>query len=158
MHEEQIIVSRDNVKNLMTPGKLITAVGTTSMRTLESLYWFGAKLKGNPDIPFKIDQSDAYTITDRPSKEDALKNVCEYMERNQLDQITGETSIFIRPGYQFRICGALITNFHQPASTLILLVAAFVGKDWRAIYEEALTNDYRFLSYGDSSLLIPDFD
>ena len=79
------------------------------------------------------------------------------MDRKQVDQLVGETAIFIRPGYKFRVCEALITNFHQPGSTLILLVAAFVGPDWRKIYHEALENNYRFLSYGDSSLLLPAF-
>ena len=155
MHEEQIIVSRTNVENMLIPGRMITAVGTTSMRTLESLYWFGAKLIADPNSKFKIGQQDAYTCIDPPPEPEALKAVLEHMDRNQLDYLIGETSIFIRPGYDFRICKALITNFHQPASTLILLVAAFVGQDWRKIYKEALRNDYRFLSYGDSSLLIP---
>jgi S-adenosylmethionine:tRNA ribosyltransferase-isomerase len=84
-----------------------------------------------------------------------MEAIKKYMNNNGLEAITGETSIFIKPGYGFRICQGLITNFHQPASTLILLVAALVGKDWRTIYDEALKNDYRFLSYGDSSLLLP---
>lgn len=155
MHEEQIIISRTNVRNLLTPGRLVTAVGTTSMRTLESLYWYGAKLLRNPNCDFRIGQRDPYTLSESPSMDQAMRAVMDYMDRNQLDHLIGETSIFIRPGYTFRICKALITNFHQPASTLILLVAAFVGDDWRKIYEEALTHDYRFLSYGDSSLLIP---
>jgi S-adenosylmethionine:tRNA ribosyltransferase-isomerase len=80
------------------------------------------------------------------------------MDTRQIDTVTGETSIYIVPGYTFKVCNALITNFHQPASTLILLVAAFIGKDWKKVYEEALQNGYRFLSYGDSSLLIPEVD
>ena len=155
MHEEQIIVTKANVRNLLTPGRLVTAVGTTSMRTLESLYWYGAKLLSDPQCEFRIGQRDAYTFTGPPATEKALQAVMDFMNRNQLDSLVGETSIFIRPGYTFRVCKALITNFHQPASTLILLVAAFAGDDWKKIYEEALANDYRFLSYGDSSLLIP---
>lgn len=155
MHEEQIIITRANLENLSDPGKLITAVGTTSMRTLESLYWFGAKLLLNPDSEFKISQYDAYTLPHHPLREEAITAVAEYMDRNQMENLIGETSIFIKPGYPFKICKALITNFHQPASTLILLVAAFVGEDWKKIYDEALRGDYRFLSYGDSSLLIP---
>lgn len=154
MHEEQIIITRANLENLLIPDKLITAVGTTSMRTLESLYWFGAKLLQHPDSEFRISQDDAYTLP-QPLPEESINAVVQYMNRNHLETLTGETSIFIRPGYSFKICKALITNFHQPASTLILLVAAFVGEDWRKIYDEALKNDYRFLSYGDSSLLIP---
>jgi S-adenosylmethionine:tRNA ribosyltransferase-isomerase len=157
MHEEQVIVSRASVEHILAKGKLITAVGTTSMRTLESLYWFGVKLIDNPESEFQISQRDPYALTNLPSKEDALKAVATRMDKHGMDQLVGETSIFIRPGYKFKVCQALITNFHQPASTLILLVAAFVGEDWRKIYEEALKNDYRFLSYGDSSLLMPHF-
>lgn len=155
MHEEQIVVSRGNVQNLLATGKTITAVGTTSMRTLESLYWFGAKLMLNGDSAFRIGQDDPYTIQNCPQPGEAIQAVAAYMDRHEMDTLVGETSIFIRPGYAFKICKALITNFHQPASTLILLVAAFVGEDWRKIYEQALKNDYRFLSYGDSSLLMP---
>lgn len=157
MHEEQIIITRANLENLLDPGKLITAVGTTSMRTLESLYWFGAKLLLNPDSEFKISQYDAYTLPHQPLREEAITAVAEYMDRNQMENLIGETSIFIKPGYSFKICKALITNFHQPASTLILLVAAFVGEDWRKVYDEALRGGYRFLSYGDSSLLMPEW-
>jgi S-adenosylmethionine:tRNA ribosyltransferase-isomerase len=155
MHAEQIIITRKNIDNLLTPGKFIVAVGTTSMRTLESLYWFGAKLiKGSTD--FKITQDDPYQYAHPlPTAVEALVEVKKYMDRSGQDNLLGETAIFIRSGYQFRICQGLITNFHQPASTLMLLVAAFVGNDWRRIYDEALKNDYRFLSYGDSSLLLP---
>jgi S-adenosylmethionine:tRNA ribosyltransferase-isomerase len=134
---------------------MITAVGTTSMRTLESIFWYGAKLLQDPNSEFTIGQSDAMTLPAPPAAE-ALAAVARYMDQNKLSSLVGHTSIFIRPGYNFKICKALITNFHQPASTLIMLVAAFVGDDWRRIYKEALTHDYRFLSYGDSSLLIPD--
>lgn len=155
MHQEQIIISRANIHNLLAPGRFITAVGTTSMRTLESLYWFGAKLLQDPHQEFRIHQQDAYAFENPPRTDDALKAVLAHMEQTQTDTLVGETSIFIRPGYSFKVCKALITNFHQPASTLILLVAAFVGHDWKKIYEEALRNEYRFLSYGDSSLLMP---
>lgn len=155
MHEEQIIITRHNIDNLRTAGRMITAVGTTSMRTLESLYWFGAKLLANPQSEFRISQHDANTFDNPPTAEQALEAVAEHMRKNQMDSLIGETAIYITPGYKFRLCQALITNFHQPASTLILLIAAFVGADWKNIYEEALKNDYRFLSYGDSSLLIP---
>ena len=155
MHEEQVIVNRKNLENLLVTPRLITPVGTTSMRTLESLYWFGVKLLQDPHSEFRISQHDPYLINDPPSKEESLNAVARYMDENQFNEIIGETSIYIRPGYTFRVCQGLITNFHQPASTLILLVAAFIGEDWRRIYEEALNKDYRFLSYGDSSLLIP---
>ena len=155
MHEEQIILNKTNIANLLVPGRLITAVGTTSMRTLESLYWFGARLCIDRRAEFRISQNDPYTITNTPPPAEALAAVVNYMDEQQTDHLIGETSIYIRPGYTFRICKGLITNFHQPASTLILLVAAFVGEDWRKIYDEALRKDYRFLSYGDSSLLLP---
>ena len=156
MHREQVQVSRENLKNLLQGKRFIIPVGTTSMRTLESLYWFGAKLLKNPAAEFNIDQQDPYQTTgDLPSTENALRAVAYYMDREQKEVLLGETSIYILPGYKFRVCNGLITNFHQPGSTLMLLVAAFVGEDWKRIYNEALTNNYRFLSYGDSSLLIP---
>jgi S-adenosylmethionine:tRNA ribosyltransferase-isomerase len=152
MHHEQIIISRKNIKNLLID-KFFIPVGTTSMRTMESLYWYGAKLLKDPAAQFYIQQHDPYTISDPPSRHDALKAVLQKMEMLSLDTLIGETSIFIKPGYTFRMCDALITNFHQPGSTLILLVAAFTGEHWKTIYNEALKNKYRFLSYGDSSLL-----
>ena len=154
MHEEQIVVTRENLQNMLAMGKFIIAVGTTSMRTLESVYWYGAKLLSDPESEFIISQQDAYTL--RPTaRNEAIQAVLRVMDKHQADHLTGETSIYIKPGYSFQICQGLITNFHQPGSTLLLLVAAFVGNDWRKIYEEALQNDYRFLSYGDSSLLLP---
>lgn len=154
MHQEQMVVTRMNVENLLQPGRFVIAVGTTSMRTLESLYWFGVKLLQDPESEFVIGQSDPYALP-AAEPQQAMKAILEYMDRNGLDHLVGETSIFIKPGYDFKVCRGLITNFHQPASTLIMLVAAFVGEDWRKIYEEALKNNYRFLSYGDSSLLMP---
>lgn len=152
MHAEQMIITADNVRNLLKSNSIIS-VGTTSMRTLESLYWYGVKLIDNPNAAFLIRQEDAYQLPQHISREDSLRAILSTMETLQKNSITGSTSIFIRPGYQFRICEGLITNFHQPGSTLMLLVAAFVGNDWRTIYQQALDNDYRFLSYGDSSLL-----
>jgi len=152
MHNEQIWLTRDTIKSLLDATKTI-AIGTTSLRTLESLYWYGVRLQhGKKD--FYIKQNDPYEwdAIDRPT---ALQNVLQHMDMHQLDQIGGQTEIFIYPGYTFMMCDALITNFHMPNSTLILLIAAFVGKDWRRIYQEALDNDYRFLSYGDSSILFP---
>jgi len=154
MHREQIVVTRKNIDTLLNE-KNIVAVGTTSLRTLESLYWFGVKLIQDPKAKFEISQQDPYTVKDIVSSAEALKAVLQFMEGQKKDTITGETSIYIVPGYTFRICDALITNFHQPASTLILLVAAFIGDDWKRVYNEGLSNGYRFLSYGDSSLLIP---
>lgn len=156
MHSEQMVVSRENVLAIYQ-SKRTFAVGTTSMRTLESLYWFGAKLILESDASFVIEKLMPYQYEqgNLPTKEESIKAILAYMDKQQVDVINGQTSIFIFPGYKFRICDGLITNFHQPGSTLILLVAAFIGKDWRKVYSEALSNDYRFLSYGDSSLLIP---
>jgi S-adenosylmethionine:tRNA ribosyltransferase-isomerase len=155
MHNEQIIVTRKNIENLLHQNRFIIPVGTTSMRTLESIYWYGVSLLRNPDAEFQILQNDPYNEKTLPSKEVALKAILVKMDGLQTDMLIGETSIFIKPGYRFQICQALITNFHQPGSTLILLVAAFVGEQWKKIYQEALENNYRFLSYGDSSLLFP---
>ncbi|MBA4146138.1 MAG: S-adenosylmethionine tRNA ribosyltransferase [Cytophaga sp.] len=155
MHSEQIIISRQNIENLLSTKKVI-AVGTTSMRTLESLYWFGVKLLLDPNTSFVIQQDEPYKkYSSYPTAEESLTAVVHHMKEHGVDQVTGHTSIFILPGYTFRICKGLITNFHQPGSTLMLLVAAFVGEDWKRIYNEALENQYRFLSYGDSSLLMP---
>jgi S-adenosylmethionine:tRNA ribosyltransferase-isomerase len=155
MHQEQLVISRNNIKNLLDKSRFVIPVGTTSMRTLESVYWYGAKLLRDDQAEFTITQHDPYELDPAPALTDALGAILKRMDLTGTDHLTGETSIFIRPGYTFRACKGLITNFHQPASTLILLVAAFIGNDWKNVYEEALKNDYRFLSYGDSSLLLP---
>lgn len=154
MHREQVVVNRANILHLLEENKFIIPVGTTSMRTLESLYWYGVKLLDDPTASFVITQHEPYQHTRAlPSRMEAFRAVLQCMDAVETDTITGETSIFIMPGYTFRVCQALITNFHQPGSTLILLVAAFVGEDWKKIYEAAMKEGYRFLSYGDSSLL-----
>lgn len=153
MHAEQIIVSKKNIINLLTE-KSVVAVGTTSARTLESLYWYGVKLIANPNAEFIIHQFDPYELPTIYAKKEAFEAVAKKMNDETLERITGKTSIYILPGYSFKVCNALITNFHQPGSTLMLLVAAFIGNDWKKIYKEALENEYRFLSYGDSSLLV----
>ncbi len=154
MHNEQVVVTRALIENILNH-KSIIPVGTTSMRTLESLYWFGVKLAMG-DEKFHITKMMPYYSNKKEiSREESLKNILSLMDEKGLSRLMGSTEIFIFPGYDFKICEGLITNFHLPSSTLILLVAAFVGKDWKKIYQEALDNDYRFLSYGDSSLLIP---
>ncbi len=156
MHEERIIITKRNVENLQLESRKAIAVGTTTLRTLESIYWYGVKLRDNPDAAFKIEKPDACSGQAKlPSKKEAMQAVLDLMSRKRIESISGETSIYIVPGYQFQMVDALITNFHQPGSTLMLLVAAFVGNDWKRIYQEALDNDYRFLSYGDSSFLVP---
>jgi len=151
MHEEQVIVIRENIENLLK-GQLTVAVGTTSLRTLESIYWYGVKLAIDPTSKFSVHQEDAYQLK-AIDKSKALNAVLKKMDDENIDQLIGKTSIYILPGYDFKMADALITNFHQPGSTLMLLVAAYVGHDWKNIYESALAANYRFLSYGDSSLL-----
>lgn len=157
MHVEQMQTSRQNLVNLLKPNKNIIPVGTTSMRTLESLYWFGVKLLKEGDETFKVQKLYPYQFLEDelPGKHEAIQAILGHMDNYKTDTLFGETEIFIFPGYKFKLCEGLITNFHMPGSTLILLVAAFTGKDWRKIYRQALENDYRFLSYGDGSLLLP---
>jgi S-adenosylmethionine:tRNA ribosyltransferase-isomerase len=155
MHHEQVIIDKQSIDNLLLADKFIVAVGTTSLRTLESLYWYGVKLLQTPGVGFTISQHEPYTLPNSISFGDSILAVADHMNTNGLKNLAGTTSIFIYPGYRFRVCKGLITNFHQPASTLMLLVAAFIGSRWRDVYREALSNDYRFLSYGDSSLLLP---
>jgi S-adenosylmethionine:tRNA ribosyltransferase-isomerase len=152
MHNEQVWVHKATIEKLLYSTQTI-AVGTTSMRTLESLYWFGVRLQHGME-EFLIRKEDPYELQALDRKE-ALRNVLDFMDKKGVQQIGGETEIFLYPGYTFRMCDGLITNYHMPGSTLILLVAAFIGEDWRKVYEAALDNDYRFLSYGDSSLLLP---
>ena len=157
MHSEHIVVRKDHIFNLLHDKDKVIAVGTTAMRTLESLYWYGVKLNKSDTNNFLIEQFMPYEFhdSDLPSKTEALRTVLAYMDQNDIQEISGQTQLFILPGYRFRICQGLITNYHLPGSTLILLIAAFIGSDWRKVYHEALKNSYRFLSYGDASLLIP---
>jgi S-adenosylmethionine:tRNA ribosyltransferase-isomerase len=156
MHSEQIIIRRENLEQLLVPERFNVAVGTTSMRTLESTYWYGVMLGRNPDAEFLIPKLLPYDQqASLLSSKESIMNILNRMDALGVDELKGSTEIFIFPGYKFKLVNGLITNFHQPNSTLILLVAAFVGPDWRKIYNEALGTGYRFLSYGDSSLLIP---
>ncbi|QSE96268.1 S-adenosylmethionine:tRNA ribosyltransferase-isomerase [Fulvivirga lutea] len=155
MHSEQIVITKEFVQTLIEKENIIS-VGTTSMRTLESLYWYGVKLmSGKNDFMIEKLYPYQHNSATLPTRKECLEIVLSYMERNSLEKITGNTEIFIVPGYQFKMCDGLITNYHLPGSTLILLVAAFIGDNWREVYKKALANDYRFLSYGDSSLLLP---
>ncbi|WP_394330280.1 S-adenosylmethionine:tRNA ribosyltransferase-isomerase [Roseivirga echinicomitans] len=154
MHSEQMVVDRQSIQSVVEAQNSIIAIGTTSMRTLESLYWFGVRLM-HGDEGFAIEKLEPYQSQQKAARSEAFSAILEWMDRNNLNQIIGTTEIFIFPGYQFRVCDGLITNFHQPGSTLILLVAAFIGEDWRKVYHEADINGYRFLSYGDSSFLLP---
>jgi len=158
MHAEHFYISRDFINSLIHhKGKKI-AVGTTSVRTLESLYWLGLQAHQKPNIDIadlKISQWEAYQSEELQfSSMDALKALADLLGRHQTDYLSASTQIIIAPSYQFRIVDGLITNFHQPQSTLLLLISAYLGDEWRTIYDHALANDYRFLSYGDSNLYL----
>lgn len=154
MHAEKIEVSKVFIQNLIENLGNIVAVGTTSVRTLESLYYLGVQLH-NGDTSLLVNQWEPYESEKVLSAREALEAILNYMEKTQSNILYATTQIMIVPGYKFNIVNVLITNFHQPKSTLLLLLAAFVGEKWRELYEYALNNDYRFLSYGDSSVLIP---
>lgn len=159
MHAEFIDINRSLLDELMRFENVIP-VGTTSMRTLESLYWMGVKANLNPEMEVQHLQISQWEVYDdlkqhEVTKQEALQALRDWMVKRQWRQLIIKTQIIIAPGYHFKICSGLVTNFHQPNSTLLLLVAALVGKDWRNIYEYALREEFRFLSYGDSSLLLP---
>ncbi len=156
MHAEHFSVSKKLILQLIKNDGKIVAVGTTTVRTLESLYVLGCKLnKKNELKDFNINQWEVYDIEKLLSSKDSLNNILSYMNKNNFETINASTKIIIVPGYKFKIVNKLITNFHQPKSTLLLLISAFIGEDWKDIYKYAFENEFRFLSYGDSSLLIP---
>ena len=169
MHTEFIVVRRQTLEKLLKHGCRAIAVGTTSVRTLESLYYMGVKLVSDPETAEKdlhVNQWEPYDLphnaeglveTDGKviTVEDAVRHLLAYLDRDGLNALHSSTQIIIAPGYTYKIVKALVTNFHQPQSTLLLLVSAFVKGDWRKIYDYALGHNFRFLSYGDSSLLIP---
>lgn len=160
MHTEHFAVTRKTIERLIAHHGEAIAVGTTSVRTLESLYYLGLKIdaESSSEEDLFVDQWEPYSDENQgctvPAV-DSLQRLLSYMEHNNLQTLHAATRIIIMPTYQFKIVRKLITNFHQPKSTLLLLVSAFVGGNWRKIYDYALANDFRFLSYGDSSLLIP---
>ena len=152
MHREPIVVTLSLIEKLIRRDKPVIAVGTTSVRTLESLYYIGIKCieQGQPS---DVDQWEPYSRDYPWSLEESLQAIASYLKNNNIDELKVGTRIIIVPGFKFRIVDMLVTNFHQPQSTLLLLISAFVGGDWQTIYDYALANDFRFLSYGDSSLL-----
>ena len=158
MHYEFISVPRDVIKDIINAPGPIIAVGTTSVRTLESLYYIGQILEENPDADeeeLTVTQWMPYTTPCEISTVKALQNIVDYLDRHHADTYMGSTQLMIAPGFQYRIVSGMITNFHQPQSTLLLLVAAFVGNDqWRGMYDYAMEHDFRFLSYGDAQLLL----
>ena len=155
MHTEVISVQRSTIEHLLKKTGNTIAVGTTSVRTLESLYYIGLKLHLDPTgNDFHVPQWLPYRIPDCIPTEVALQAILDYLDKNKLSTLHADTQIIIKPGYTFHLVNGMITNFHQPKSTLLLLVSAFVDGRWMDIYDYALANDFRFLSYGDSSLLL----
>ena len=158
MHYEFISVPRSVIMDIINAPGPIIAVGTTSVRTLESLYYIGQILEDNPDADeeaLTVTQWMPYTTPCEISTAKALQNIADYLDRHHADTYMGSTQLMIAPGFEYRIVSGMITNFHQPQSTLLLLVAAFVGQDrWRGIYDYAMEHGFRFLSYGDAQLLL----
>ena len=166
MHTEIIAVPRETIAHILAKLGSIVAVGTTSMRTLESLYFIGCQLRNAEMSEYRnidsihVDQFEPYendsqhsALSPRLSTAEALQSILDYLDATHQQTLHAETQIMIKPGYTFHVVDQLITNFHQPQSTLLLLVSAFVGGDWHTIYDYALSHDFRFLSYGDSSIL-----
>ena len=161
MHTEHFEVRLSLLENLLTHNVDVTAVGTTSVRTLESLPVLGWRIRqsGTPDANRVIGQWESYDIPAEYTGLEVVEDLIGYMKQNGLERLKASTQIMITPlGFHFRIVSRIITNFHQPKSTLLLLVSAYIGDDWRRMYEYALENDFRFLSYGDSSLLIVEYN
>ena len=160
MHTEFISVRRHTIERLIAHGGKAIAVGTTSVRTLESLYYMGLKVLQNPDVSeeqLHVQQWEPYeaqSVAPGVGSKESLQALLDWMDRQGLTVLHSSTQIIIAPGYDYKIVKVLVTNFHQPQSTLLLLVSAFVKGDWRKIYDYALSHDFRFLSYGDSSVLV----
>lgn len=154
MHTEHLIISRQLVESLRDKAGELIAVGTTSVRTLESLYWMGVKRLLGEEEFFSVGQWEVYTLPSHYTLREAMEALVGWFEDTRQELLKARTTIIIVPGYRFHVIDAMFTNFHQPQSTLLLLVSAVVGEDWRRIYDYALSHDFRFLSYGDSSLLM----
>ena len=158
MHTEYISVNKQVIEDLIAHNGEATAVGTTSVRTLESLYFIGVTISEHPDASqeeMHVKQWTPYDTHPTLTAVESLKCILDYMNRHNLETLNTSTQIIIAPGYEYKIVKRIVTNFHQPQSTLLLLVSAFVKGDWHKIYDFALSHDFRFLSYGDSSILIP---
>jgi S-adenosylmethionine:tRNA ribosyltransferase-isomerase len=157
MHSEHFFISSGTIEMILKNIGSVLAIGTTSVRTLESLYWVGMKLTENPVInpeELCLGQWEAYSLKNDLLVSQSLETILLWMQRNNLEYLHVPTRIIIIPGYNFKIISGMVTNFHQPKSTLLLLISAWVGDNWKRIYRYALENDFRFLSYGDSSLLL----
>lgn len=155
MHTEQIVLKKENIEELLANlDKRVMCVGTTSVRTIESLYWHGVKIlkNGNRYSEIDVKQWEPYQEECRISARESLQAILESMEKENRNVLIGQTQLMIAPGYEYRIVDAMITNFHQPKSTLLLLVSAMIGEDWKRVYQFALENNYRFLSFGDACM------
>lgn len=158
MHTEYISVNRDTIKKLIEHNAATVAVGTTSVRTIESLYYIGCSLQNNMDATeenLHVKQWMPYEYDNLLSPIKSLQNILDYLDKHGMETLHSSTQIIIAPGYDYKIVKKIVTNFHQPQSTLLLLVSAFLKGDWKKVYDYALSHNFRFLSYGDSSLLIP---
>ncbi len=158
MHAEWVVISPSFLEQWAAQPDNLIAVGTTSTRSLESLYWLGVKVLSDASmspVDLLIDQWDHEALPGSYTLAQSLEALIHFCHRHRLDQLHFSTRMMIIPGYKFRTLSGLITNFHLPGSTLLLLIAAFIGEDWRKVYDYALQNRFRFLSYGDSSLLLP---
>ena len=156
MHREMVIIPGKIIRSFYENPEKIIAVGTTSVRSLESLYWLGLQLENGNFSPEKPEvlQWEPYETEPKISLKKSLENILDHLEKNKLGQIRFSTQIIILPGYQFKVIEGMFTNFHQPQSTLLLLISAFLGEKWKEIYDYALVNNFRFLSYGDSNLYL----
>lgn len=158
MHVEKIEIAKDNIQCILNHfGRPIIPVGTTTVRTIESVYWFGVKLSQNPDLEaMHVLQWDPYELTEAalPAQE-SYQLVLDWMAKHEMDHLWGDTQLMIAPGYKYHVINGLVTNFHQPKSTLLLLVSALIGDAWKECYKYALDHNFRFLSYGDSCLFLP---
>jgi S-adenosylmethionine:tRNA ribosyltransferase-isomerase len=155
MHHEKVIIPKECIAELLADRRKIIAVGTTSVRSLESLYWLGLKLKQqSATADLQVEQWEPYEADASISINESLQAIMTYLENHHLEQLHFSTQLIILPGYDFKLIKGMITNFHQPQSTLLLLVSAFLGNKWKEIYDYALENEFRFLSYGDSNLYL----
>ena len=156
MHEERVFVTKKTISRILSQVDPVMAVGTTSVRTLESLYLFACKLIRNKNAAFMVDQWYPYQddFSGELTRHQAMEVLLDYLERNKLEYLSGITSLMILPGYRYQMIDGMITNFHMPKSTLLLLVSAFIGNRWKSIYEYAVANHFRFLSYGDACLFL----
>ncbi|HPE77614.1 MAG TPA: S-adenosylmethionine:tRNA ribosyltransferase-isomerase, partial [Draconibacterium sp.] len=156
MHNEMVIVPKNVILDFINSQNKIIAVGTTSVRSVESLFWLGQQLENNTfDLKNpEVSQWEPYETEAKISTKRSFQNIADFLEKSGRDSIQFSTQIIILPGYNFKVIDGMFTNFHQPQSTLLLLISAFLGNEWKKVYEFALSHNFRFLSYGDSNLYL----